>query len=383
MQGSAEYKKFNPQAVHPSFPTEGFYPPPPADGNGGGEQVLRIVDCRYHMRNDLPATSLELVGVVGIVLSYTTPQTTAQVATKLARDPTQASTGPNKRVKTFAPTSGTRMIMFGDAFSSTNQTFCIVLAHKSSLLQHCKFSSLAAELSVGDVVMIHEPSFCTKTLGSSIPILEGFRCIVPLRRDVYVIPKQVTMSSEANQQIHFVEHNCQVQLSRARFLWGGEAVPCVGNTCDRQSTKCKGCNGVSPQRRNFVLCVTVEVLNRPDYDAVSGRAVFELRSYRFTNLVIKDIETFSRMPYENMENYTYPVRAAVLSVQDYVNNHGGWTVIGWHRRGVIRTGIDDALELSTETKGHLVRLEPTNTGRDMMDNVSALRFEMQQHAMMP
>ena len=43
----------------------------------------------------------------------------------------------------------------------------------------------------------------------------------------------------------------------------------------------------------------------------------------------------------------------------YINGHGGWTLCGWHRRGIINQQEGDEGSLLSMTKGHIVLLYPT------------------------
>jgi hypothetical protein len=52
----------------------------------------------------------------------------------------------------------------------------------------------------------------------------------------------------------------------------------------------------------------------------------------------------------------------------HVNDNGGWTVTGWHRRGVIDRGVDGEETLANATAGHIVYLMPSNSDAPNGDN---------------
>ena len=71
------------------------------------------------------------------------------------------------------------------------------------------------------------------------------------------------------------------------------------------------------------------------------------------------MDSLAHMDYEQMRARSMGIRSKVKDIVTHVNANGGWTVLGWHRRGVV-TGNDGNLELNSETEGHLVRVEPSN-----------------------
>ena len=54
---------------------------------------------------------------------------------------------------------------------------------------------------------------------------------------------------------------------------------------------------------------------------------------------------------------------------EYVNDHGGWTIIGWFPKGEVKDKpTDDATNASMETNIHVSYLLPTNSAiRDLDD----------------
>lgn len=298
---------------------------------------------------------LEQKGLLGILLSYTVPN----VASTAAKTSNALATQNGKRMKTDLPSGSNRILIFGNAHTACNDCFCIVLPFKDALHRKSFCSHTLLEASVGDTFLIYEPSVTERPLGKEIPIITGFRCIVPLKRNVFMPPKPFTMSPEANHQIYFQQHNVTVEFSCMKILTGKEFVPCHGTFCDRQNAKCTGCFGLHLNKRNFVFSVEVEILDQPGYNE-TGIACFTFRSFHLTSLFVTSIEKFCAIDPNLMDNLTDRIRPHVQLIQDYVNTHGGWTAIGWHRRGLLPSNEDYGTEMNMHTDGHLIRLEPTN-----------------------
>jgi predicted Rossmann-fold nucleotide-binding protein len=86
--------------------------------------------------------------------------------------------------------------------------------------------------------------------------------------------------------------------------------------------------------------------------------------------------TFDAQTIDEMKQHNMKLRKAARELRKHVNDNGGWTVIGWHHRGLMTTGQDGAQELSSDTKGHLVRLEPTNCTGSFFNDLNDYRFTM-------
>lgn len=180
------------------------------------------------------------------------------------------------------------------------------------------------------------------------------------------------MSSAANQQTHFYKEGCQVEFSKVQLLTGMK-VKCIGVTCDRQNNTCIGCHLGPALRRNVVLQACTEVLNQPEYNSSTGIASFNLRSYKLMSTFV-DISTLANLDYSIVRDHEQKVRQTVSSIQETVNSKGGWTVIGWHRRGVVTALEDGTFELNADTSGHLVRVEPTCVTPEFTKQIQNMRY---------
>ena len=365
--GSAAFKA----AWYPHFPNGTS----PEDQRANPAYHVRVVDATFHMQKALPGRELEQKMFCGVVLSYTTPTSTGQVFGNVAvsRNAAIAGLAPNKRIRTgvHALSSHSKCMMLADCTGMSVQVAAVMFSGTRTLYRSCGQTTIGNDITIGDVIGIYEPGLTDRTLGKSIPIFDTWRCIVPLKTNILVPRKQIQMSSQANQQIHFCQHQCQVQISKATLVSASE-VPCVGVTCDRQNRTCKGCNGHATIRRNVVLECVVDVLNQPLYNETTSRATFDFRSFAFTTLVI-NLASIANLDYDQMHIHHNGIRSAVRAIEAHVNGNGGWTVIGWHRRGVL-VNDEGSYDVNSLTKGHLVRLEPTNITDASIAAIRALRF---------
>ena len=178
------------------------------------------------------------------------------------------------------------------------------------------------------------------------------------------------MSNSSLEMTHFCNHSLTVFLKLAIFLTNRE-VPCTNITCDRQNTTCKDCRGKDVTSQNYVVQVHVQVCDQYNYESQGGVATFlQHRSFDLTKQLV-DIGAFRSVDVSSMSRHTQSLRQAR---KPYVNSNGGWTLIGWHRRGVSTSNSDGSVDVCSYTQGHIVRLEPTCQTPAVLDHLSTLKL---------
>ena len=176
-------------------------------------------------------------------------------------------------------------------------------------------------IRVGDVIGILEPEVSTRSLGGKIPIIERFSRIVPLKKNLYIPPKSIQMSSGSNEMSHFCDHSLSISLIMAKFLTNKD-VPCTNITCDRQNTTCKGCRDKDITSQNYVVKVHVQVHHQHSYDVETGLATFlGHRSFDLTRQLV-DIGAFRSVDASTMTRRQQAICEACVRIATYVYDHG-------------------------------------------------------------
>jgi hypothetical protein len=219
---------------------------------------------------------------------------------------------------------------------------------------------------IGQTVVLVEPVFSERTLGkdNNLPIFELKKAFslyqfskVP--DQPYEIPKEPITR-------YFILHEMSIEVTLATM----QKSFCAGYLCDKQMLRgqdrtccCLYNTGVSP----LVLEVVVKV-----YDGEEGGekelivSTHDFRSWVFSNLVIDGMNNVTAALDDFSRENEGIMRAKIEQIVQYVNNHNGWTVIGWVRRG---TQVDASVtgtrasedEITAETVSpHIIRLVPTN-----------------------
>ena len=367
--------RLNRDAIHPYADTR-WYPQVPDNVDA----VAAAANADYHVRvhapgsvvsnnNALVGEDLERIMLVGIVIGYKTPDTSALSGSASSRP---VGTGqPNKKIRAMMP-SNSKILQLADCRPGNSVFFALLFTGSSSLARATGHSVLTKDIKLGDVLGVYEPLPTGKFLGEHTPLFEEWNHIVVFRNNLSIPPKPIIKSGSSNQQVVFAASNLQVQFSRASLLTAGR-VPCIGVTCDRQDVRCRGCVAGNASRKNIVLHVTVQVLNQHRYDAATRMATFHMRSYVLSELFV-DMMSLEATDFDELPPLNAPIRTAVRAIQNRVNQNGGWTLYGWHRMGVRRSLEDDTFEVNLDTGGHATRLEPTNTSENFSQELMGMRY---------
>lgn len=234
---------------------------------------------------------------------------------------------------------------------------------------------------VGSIIYIGEPKHSRDHIGSNVPIIKSSWKYIPvslrgshvrLENIVPAVPLAIPPGS--GEQRYYALHGIAVTISGFRLAT--EDVSCNGKFCDRQfkaiqNVAC-GCwtHGLSSESVVCECNVNLNV-NRPKgmsrhadgTDHNRGILIQDFRSLRLTEFLFANLSDFAKQEQEAIELQTPAMRRQVNAMVDYVNTNGGWTVVGWFKKGEVKdmaAASDDVKVESDEVKMHLSLLTPTN-----------------------
>ena len=257
-------------------------------------------------------------------------------------------------------TNTTIMLFFAD-LAGLPGTFAIILPRKLDFQKLFGDDSSRSELvRIGDVFAIKDPLPSRETLGESIIILKEPKIVVGVIASGWPRQELIT-STTGNWQVCFDDTGKTIRVLGSCLIYNAsDRTNCSGFMCDRQAY-CKGCFGRSPTKRPIVLQCDVIVDDCPLYNNVGGVAWFpRVTTYRFTSLFFKDLETLSGKHVSSIQSLYPTIATAIPNMVTYINQHRGWEVAGWHRQGVINESATGDMHLSSETRGHITYLYPTD-----------------------
>lgn len=161
-----------------------------------------------------------------------------------------------------------------------------------------------------------------------------------------------------------------------------QSTSCSGFHCDRQrvadwNTTGRGCGCFNnmPNHSNLAIILSVSFKSPDD----QTRVMMDFSSKQFIHLCTNgSIPIDVRSSQLQATNAAFEMEDAIIKTVEYINNNGGWTIIGWYKRGIINDqsmiGMTEDGEQQKVDSGtvhfHIVSLLPSN--RDFLNNSSDL-----------
>ena len=197
-------------------------------------------------------------------------------------------------------------------------------------------------IGIGSTIVLYSPKPISKLLGNEIPIIEtNSSCRVKRRHPMDNIP--IERNLEGNLTKGFVLNNCKIEIVCAEVI----ATNCSGYFCDRQRSselmrsgkKC-GCYQMRGIGSNLSIVHSVNFQDPLDNVIYN---VEEFSSMKFSLLYLSEYfpKSTQRLSYDpsipNHENLCL----CMDDVVNFYNRNGGFTIVGWYKRGEINDVIHE------------------------------------------
>ena len=174
---------------------------------------------------------------------------------------------------------------------------------------------------------------------------------------------RMTLPNEPGEQVYFLYHGVSVILSRFELVVKG--VSCQGVLCDRaqESQANVSCGCLFEGDKGS--CVGEYTATIPVPVSINGHGKQEVpkcRSLRMTKLFFDNLSAFGSQPDEKIKARFTDVRSKVKEMVDYINEKGGWTLVGWFKKGKVQDASStqgDKIESATISL-HISLLIPTD-----------------------
>ena len=238
-------------------------------------------------------------------------------------------------------------------------------------------------IGIGSTIVLYSPKPISKLLGNEIPIIEtNSSCRVKRRHPVDIIP--IERNLEGNLTKGFVLNNCEIKIVCAEVI----ATNCSGYFCDRQRSaelmrsgkKC-GCY----QMRG--LGSNLSVVHNIDFKDPNDNVIYnveEFSSMKFSLLYLSEYfpKSTQRLSYDpSMPNHEN-LCISMDNVVNFYNTHGGFTIVGWYKRGEINDVIHEEGKVlksdritASSINYHISSMYPTrNTGETAA--IKTLKFDV-------
>ena len=258
-----------------------------------------------------------------------------------------------------------RLLLFRDLISLDGKVVYIVEGKHMNDKLWGRFPLLRDNgvVTIGTYIGVINPMPITQWFCNEIPILECRGGSFVMKTPGTVASIKIDMGVMRNTTRAFVLNNMEVEMSSMDVY----NTKCSGLFCDRQraveirrGNRACGCYSMQTRIGNIVLVhhVTVSkgndvMLNMDDFS-----------SLQFSHLYMKTGFT-SSMRF-NLLDYTpsyFSLQKAADDVVKYINDNGGFTIIGWYKRGEINDVSNDDSQNDVESSDigyHIVSIFPTN-----------------------
>ena len=346
--------------------------------------VLEIVTA-FHCQSEEYADNSDNKGIKACLLNIRHHSLTAKPGMSSSRIMTYSSfsqqrPGAANRPRQAMAASYDRILFFGDVSSTSGQCFAMILqtsADSRHILQHAR-----SNIAVGNVFIILEPNAVTNSLSLGLPVVSTENPLIPLIPRVTDIPPTPVRMPNMNETQFFAMHNTRLDMTSINVV--SRNVSCRGTLCDRQSILSPsalgagcGCLHVGKDA-GAVMDIRVKFSVPPSFDESGEIAVPNVRSWRLTKLlvVVPNAPQMSELGCHRPKLALF--RNAVSLMNHYVNRHGGWTVVGWHRRGSVvdHSSTENTDQVANmEQRLHISYLYPSNEDITNDENFKALRYD--------
>jgi hypothetical protein len=329
------------------------------------------------------AQSFEQCVLMGVLLNVIHGSTSSSASKSLPGSQysnTYNAAAGTKRAKNNNAAPYDRMFIFGDVNDPPN---CFVVICETARESRMLTEHSCNEIAVGRVFCLLEPRKTDKFIGNGdLPIVSLTDPLVPLSMNEKskVLPTVLSAPGDVGKQIFFVYHHIPIQVSY--FYVATDDVSCSGILCDRQHRL---------KQNSSCACLHTGKSNKPivgDFNVhfksgvTGGRSelitVKRCRSMRTTVLLFDDFSSFQQLSREETVQRTMMVRRKVREMVGTVNENGGWTVVGWCKKGEVSDAANRFEKIeSDKVTFHISFLQPTSLPESVqLDKIKTLEEDI-------
>ena len=259
-----------------------------------------------------------------------------------------------------------RFLMMAELSSATGKCVCRISPDSLATAQFftTKCFGLGQE-GVGDIFWIEEPRPVQSCLGNThcVPIIESETSVFPVKLNMKDKIAEVEPSNpNEGETKFFVKHGeKKLEIGVAAIV----PASCSGSFCDQQNiltSKDVSCGCLFKARNKCanMLEATIKIPVKQTFNETGEEVIEHFRSWRFSQLFV-DADCWTEIQWEDRHHQKL-LRKAVKDIAECVNRKGGWTHVGWLRKGKTSDNSDSSSGwnfASASTVPHLSHLHPS------------------------
>jgi Tfp pilus assembly major pilin PilA len=245
----------------------------------------------------------------------------------------------------------------------TNPPHCAAIMPRTNQEAANLMKLTQGDTFVGSIFCIYEPDLTTQTVGATTPVLAlNNDSLLPCKPHLALddTTKTFALPRESGETNYFVFNNKTIRFQRISLA---RDVSCSGVQCDRQKPK-GGCTCMHQSSSNSLVYSCDVIFEVPARVSKEEEfSTFHFRSLRTTSLFFKDYETHANtISVDDQTSHEKDYRNAINKQVEYINNKGGWTIVGWFMLGSTTDASSNGQEkvINEDITLHLSYLYPTD-----------------------
>lgn len=261
----------------------------------------------------------------------------------------------------------TRMFLFREITSTTGQmVYYLETSGQNKIWNKNPQLRDSGVVTIGTCIALLAPEKIVNMLGNEIPIICAPGSCIVLRQPDRFITIPVDPGLPMNTTRAFVVNECFITVNTAYPIQSN----CGGNFCDKQrveevlrGTRGCGCYSVYSRISNIVIVLDISV-RMPNGEVLHMERFSSQRfSMYFLNQMFPPTTRVHML--DNTDSFV-DLMDCIDNVVEYINNNGGFTAIGWHKRGAINDqaaqgeGNEENRVEAGELNYHFTSIVPTD-----------------------
>ena len=276
----------------------------------------------------------------------------------------------------------TRLFLCMDLNSPTGQTVYIGEGRGIGMNLWSRIASVRDNgiSGVGSIFALHSPRPITKMLANEIPILETNSSLQLVKRESL---QEISIDTGVPENLTrgFVLNKCSVEIVSAEVL----ATACSGLFCDRQRTlellrtgkKC-GCYFMRSIASNLSIVHTIKI--QEENEEAEALKIEEFSSFKFSRLYLTEYfpKSTQRISFDAGSNNMEALYTSMDNVINFYNENGGFTIVGWYKRGEINDSVQTENEKVTSSimNYHVTSIYPTQYINHEARQTEQMKFDI-------
>lgn len=258
---------------------------------------------------------------------------------------------------------------------ASNPPHCFGLVTNTMSQTHQLLCNSVDESFLGQSFYLVEPNISTAKMGKYLPVLScEDSTLIPLKAEESSLDKRsdIEIPTGTEETFYFVLRNKPIAVSRIK---APHDVSCTGFQCDRQKKKGECvCIQFAP---GFPLVYSFDIEFDVDPKVMNGETkhVSNFRSFRTTQVFFRNfLEYSSTTTFDRERNMQRKRRQQMSQMVEFVNANGGWTIVGWCKKGEVSIEGENEKVENNDVNLNLSYVYPTNRSVFNDENFKALQI---------